>query len=90
MKDAIKSNFTQIIEPCGEGKNLVAITKPSKREEVIEKVVSNLDKIAMKSNVFVKGYYRGIEIVIYTSGKIMLKNIRNREEGEEILEKLLE
>ncbi|MHA1617213.1 MAG: hypothetical protein ACTSX9_07925 [Candidatus Njordarchaeales archaeon] len=86
----LRKYISTIIEPCGEGRNLVVMLKPSTKNTVIEKVTSRLEEIIVQTKVMTKGYYRGIEITIYSSGKLLLKNVRSREIGERILAELLQ
>lgn len=79
-----------INEACGEGREYVVTLKYDKRDEVIQKVLSKSELISSTSGVLVKARYKGKDISIVRSGKMLFKNMHSIEELKSILAELLE
>jgi len=85
----LEEYVSRIEEACGEERDFVVILKYAKREEAMRKV---LEKCAIErtlSGVLTKGRYKGKEISVFRTGKLILKGLKERKEAEEILEELL-
>lgn len=81
--------MSRIEEACGEEKDVIVILKYTKKDEALQKIVGKLEVKQTFSGIMTKGKYKDIEISVYTTGKLLIKGLRGKEEAEELLEELL-
>jgi len=85
----LEEYVSRVEEACGEERDFVVILKYSKREEAMKKVLEKCTIERTLSGVLTKGRYKGKEISVFRTGKLILKGLKERKEAEEILEELL-
>ena len=76
-------------EVCGEGHDFIVILNHDKKEECIERILEKSTINRALSGVLTKARYKGKEISVFATGKLIIKNLEGREKAEEILEELL-
>ncbi len=79
----------QIIRGCGEKANFIIILKWDKMKEAIERILSKCNEKHDLGGLYIKGLINGVELNIFTTGKILLKGIKNEDELKRFLEKIL-
>jgi hypothetical protein len=89
MRAPLNDYVSQIEEACGEEGDYVIILRYIKRREAMDKILSRCKVERTVSGVMVKASYKGRELSLFTTGKILLKGIEEREEVERLLEELL-
>jgi len=80
---------SRIEEACGEGRDFIVILKYAQRDEAIKKILEKCIAQQTVLGVLIKGKYKGKEISVFRSGKLILKGIKDRNEAESILQELL-
>lgn len=85
----LEEYVSRIEEACGEEKDFVVILKYAKREEAMRKILEKCTVERTLSRVLTKGRYKGKEVSVFRTGKLIIKGLKKRKEAEEILEELL-
>lgn len=86
---SIKDYIYQINESCGKHRNFIILLRSNKRDEAIKKILSKTEEKIFDSPLFIKIKIKGKEVNIYRIGKILIKNIKGREELEDFLKEVL-
>ncbi|MHA1590158.1 MAG: hypothetical protein ACTSVA_06110 [Candidatus Njordarchaeales archaeon] len=58
------------------------------REKALSGVISRSEKLKTKTNIFGKKFYKSVTIIVYSFGKVLLKNTRSQGFAETILSEL--
>ncbi|MEM2179098.1 MAG: hypothetical protein QW272_09800, partial [Candidatus Methanomethylicaceae archaeon] len=74
---------------CGKHRNFIILLRSNKRDEAIKKILSKTEEKIFDSSLFTKIKIKGKEVNIYRIGKILIKNIKGREELEDFLKEVL-
>lgn len=85
----LEEYVSRIEEACGEERDFIVILKYAKREEAMRKILEKCTVERTLSKVLTKGRYKGKEVSIFRTGKLILKGFKERKEAEEILEEML-
>lgn len=85
----LEEYVSRIEEACGEERDFIVILKYAKREEAMRKILEKCTVERTLSRVLTKGRYKGKEVSIFRTGKLILKGFKERKEAEEILEEML-
>lgn len=86
---SISDYIHQINESCGKHRNFIIILKSNKKDEAIKKILSKTEEKIFDSPLFTKMKIKGKEVNIYKTGKILIKNIEEKEELEKFLKEIL-
>lgn len=81
--------MSRIEEPCGKEKNFVVILKYAKREEAMKKILDKCEIERTISGILIKGRYKGREVSVFRTGKLIIKGSEDMGEVEGVLEELL-
>lgn len=85
----VEDYVARIEGTCGAEKDVIVVFKYDKKDETIANI---LKKAQLKNNIagiILELTFQGISFRVYTSGKAIFRSIKNREELNRILEKLL-
>ena len=85
----LKEYVSRIEEACGEGRDFIVILKYAKREDAVRRILEKCKIERTFSKVMTMGKYKGKNISVFITGKLILKGLKGRKEAEEILEGLL-
>lgn len=85
----LQEYVSRLEEACGEGHDFIVILKYAKREEAIKRILEKSKVERALSGVLTKARYKGKEISVFITGKLILKGLEGRETAEKILEELL-
>ncbi len=88
-KTLLREYISRIEEACGEGQDFIVILKRARRQETIDRLLGKCKVEGSLSRIMTKGKYRGKDISVFITGKLILKGLKGREEAEELLEELL-
>ena len=80
---------SRIEEACGEQKDFIVVLKYAKRDEVIKKILGKCGIEGTFLGIFTKGRYKGKELSVFRTGKLIIKGLKEKKEAEDILEELL-
>lgn len=80
---------SRIEEACGKGQDFIIILKHAKRQEAIKRLLEKCEVERSVSRIMTRGKYRGKDISVFITGKLILKGLKGRKEAEEILKELL-
>lgn len=84
-----KEYVSRIDEACIGGGDLIVILKYDKKDEAIKKI---LEKCRIKhkfSEIGVRGEYMGKEVNVFVTGKLLIKGLKGKREGEQFIKELL-
>ncbi len=87
--ELLKEYISKVDEACGEGTEFIVTLKYSKREEVINRVLQKCVTKQNLSGILIKGKYKGKEVSIFKTGKLVIKKFKGRREAETFLEDLI-
>lgn len=85
----LEEYVNRLEEACGEGKDFIIVLKCGKREEAIKRILERSEVDCVLSGILTKARYKGREISVFTTGKLILKGVETRETVWRILEELL-
>lgn len=85
----LQKYISRLEKACGEGHDFIVILKYAKREEAIKRILEKSKVERALSGVLTKVRFKGKEISVFITGKLILKGLEEREAAEKILEELL-
>ena len=85
----LREYISRIEEACGKGQDFIVILKHARRQEAIEKLLEKCEVERSLSRIMTKGKYRGKDISVFITGKLVLKGLNGKKEAEELLKELL-
>ena len=85
----LREYVSRLEAACGEGHDFIVILKYAKREEAIKRIFERSKVERALSGVLTRVRYKGKEISVFITGKLILKGLEARGTAEEILEELL-
>jgi hypothetical protein len=80
---------SRIEEACGEGRDFIVILKYAKRREAIRKILEKCEVGRSFKGILTRAKYKGKEVSVFITGKLLLKGLTGRKNAEKILEELL-
>ncbi|MGC8832332.1 MAG: hypothetical protein ACP5PQ_07115 [Thermoproteota archaeon] len=88
----IEDYVSRIEEACGvsKTKDYVVMLKHDKREDALKKTLEKVKVLAEVRGVAVKASFMDKEFTVFMNGRLMFKSLKDREELNTILGKLLE
>ena len=89
MSDPLDRYVSRIEEACGEKGDYIVILRYDKQREALERILSRCKVEKTISDVMIKANYRGLSLTLFTTGKILLKGVKDRVEAERFLMELL-
>lgn len=81
--------IANIEETCGEEKHFVVMLKYNRRDEAIKKILERGKIEKSFSGLVYEISFKNVWLRLYKTGKILLKNLKERNEAEKFLEELL-
>ncbi len=78
-----------IEETCGEERHFIVMLRFNKRNEAMKKILERGKIKKSFSGLVYEISFKGVQMRLYKTGKILLKNLNERKEVEKILEELL-
>lgn len=85
----MKEYVSRIEEACGEGRDFIIILRHATREEAIKRIRGKCRVEHTLSGVMTRGKYKGKDVSVFVTGKIVMKGLEGRKEAEALLEELL-
>ncbi|HDI53010.1 MAG TPA: hypothetical protein ENF89_02535 [Candidatus Bathyarchaeota archaeon] len=89
MSSPLDRYVSRIEEACGERGDYIVILRYDKQREALERILSRCEVEKTISGIMIKAAYRGLSLTLFTTGKILLKGVRDRVEAERTLMELL-
>ncbi len=87
---AVLEDYVARIEgTCGEEKDVIVVFKYDKRDEAIATIMKRAQLKNSIAGIIFELTFEGLSFRLYTSGKVIFRSIRNREELNKILASLL-
>lgn len=88
-EEVLQRYVKDINEACGNVKEYVITLKYDKRDEAIQKLLSRSELVSRVSDLLIKARYKGKELSVVPSGKIVFRDVRDVEELRNVLIELL-
>jgi hypothetical protein len=88
-KKLLEEYVSRIEEACGEGRDFIVILKYAKKEEAIRKILEKCEVGRSLKGVLTRTKYKGKEVSVFITGKLILKGLNGRKSAEKMLEDLL-
>jgi uncharacterized protein with ATP-grasp and redox domains len=86
MRDRYISKVEKL---CGAKRDYIVLLKHGLRVEAIERIMSNVDEVELDRGVMKRLRHKGKEIRVFSTGKLIVKDVSGEVELNEILEELL-
>ncbi|MBC7130018.1 hypothetical protein H5T51_02205 [Candidatus Bathyarchaeota archaeon] len=80
---------SRIEETCGEERHFIVFLKYERSKEAIDKILKRAKLERSISNIIYELNFDGISLRVYSSGKILVKNIKEKDVLLKALSKLL-
>lgn len=85
----VEEYVSRIEETCGEEKHFIVFLKYEKKKEAINKILAKTKMEKSISSIIFELNFKGLPIRVYSSGKILFKNIKDKTALTNILSELL-
>jgi glutaredoxin-related protein len=85
----IDDYISRIEGTCGAEKDVIVILKYEKKDEAIANILKKATVKNKIAGIILELTFEDLSFRLYTSGKAIFRNIKNKEELNRILEKLL-
>jgi len=86
---AVEDYVARIEETCGEEKDFIVIFRYDKKEEAIAKILRKARKEKSISAIIFELTFRDISFRLYSTGKAIFRNLKEKNELQNILVDLL-
>ncbi|MEM2971995.1 MAG: hypothetical protein QW270_06185 [Candidatus Bathyarchaeia archaeon] len=86
---AVEDYVARIEETCGEERDFIVIFKYDKRENVIAKILKRAKIEKSISNIIFELTFKGVSFRLYSSGKAIFRNLRDKNALQNVLGELL-
>ncbi|KON32035.1 hypothetical protein AC478_01485 [miscellaneous Crenarchaeota group-1 archaeon SG8-32-3] len=85
----VEDYVARIEETCGEEKGSVVTLKYNKKDEAIAKIIKKAKLKKSLSGIIFELEFQGISFRMFSSGKAIFKNVKNKESLHDLLAALL-
>ena len=85
----LEDYIARIEETCGEEKSAIVTFKYSKKTEVIKKILERSQIKRSIAGIIYELSYQGIPFRLFSSGKVIFKNLKQKETVSKVLKELL-
>lgn len=85
----VEDYISRIEETCGEEKHFIVLLKYERKDEAIAKILKKAKVEKAISSIIFEATFKGNPLRIYTSGKILAKNIKDKKTLLSVLSELL-
>jgi ribonuclease HIII len=85
----IEDYVSKIEETCGEERHFIAFLKYERKSEAIKKILEKAKIEKSISSIIFELTFKGISMRVYTSGKVLFKNLKDKNTLLKILSELL-
>ncbi len=86
---ALEDYVSRIEETCGEEKSAIVTFKYSKKNEVIKKILERAQMKRSLAGIIYELSFQGKTFRLFTSGKVIFKDVKEKESLSNILKELL-
>ena len=86
--ELLEQYVNKIDDLCGDGKEFIVTLNDSKKNEAIERILKKFHLKQNLSDILTKGKYKGKEVSIFKTGKIVMRDFKGKEEAKRFLEEL--
>jgi len=89
LSSPLDKYVSRIEEACGEKGDYIVILRYDKQREALKKILSRCEVEKTISGIMIKAAYQELSLTLFTTGKILLKGVKDRAEAERFLTELL-
>jgi hypothetical protein len=86
---SIEDYVARVEETCGEEKDFIVIFKYDKKEEAIAKILKRAKKEKSISTIIFELTFNNISLRLYGTGKAIFRNLKDKNELQNVLVDLL-
>jgi phosphoribosylamine-glycine ligase len=87
--DIVEDYVTSIEETCGEEKGVIVIFKYDKKDEAIAKILKKTKLKSSLSGIIFELAFRGTSFRVFSTGKVIFREVTSKEALRNILAELL-
>jgi ribonuclease HIII len=87
--DSVEDYVARTEETCGEEKAFIIIFKYDKKEQAITKILKKAKIEKSISNIIFELNFKGVSFRLYSTGKAIFRNLKNKNELNSVLNELL-
>ncbi|MFH0748948.1 MAG: hypothetical protein V1915_03410 [Candidatus Bathyarchaeota archaeon] len=89
MRDLLLDNYvSKIDEACGEGREFIVTLKHDKMNEAINRLLKKVSIENSIAGMLTRARYKGKQVNVFRTGKLVIREFCGREEAEDFLEDL--
>jgi len=85
----IEDYVARIEETCGEEKNLIVTFKYDRKDEVVKRILKNAKMEKSVSGIIFELTFGNASFRLYSSGKAIFRNLKDKDELKSVLSGLL-
>ncbi|MCS7115644.1 MAG: hypothetical protein RMJ15_06370 [Nitrososphaerota archaeon] len=85
----VENYITRIEETCGEEKHFIVLLKYEHKDEAIAKILKKARIEKSIASIIFEATFKGVSLRIYTSGKMLVKNVKDKNTLLSVLSELL-
>lgn len=78
----------QIIKACGKNADYIVVLKMDAVMDAINRIKDKMNNLIDLGGLYMKGNFGDVEINVFRTGKILLRNVKDEERLRSILNKL--
>jgi hypothetical protein len=86
---SVDDYVARIEETCGEEKDFIVIFKYDRKEEAIKKILQKAKKEKAISTIIFELSFKNISFRLYGTGKAIFRNLKDKDELQQLLSDLL-
>lgn len=87
--EILKRYVANIEEACGEEKDVIVMLKHEARNDAVQKILDKGKVVRSLAGIAYDIDFGGKSMRVYRTGKILMRKMKDKQEAEEILRKLL-
>ena len=85
----LEEYVSRVENTCGEEKSVIVTFKYGKKTEIIKKILERAEIKRSLAGIIYELAYQGKSFRLFSSGKVIFKNIKEKETVSKVLEELL-
>lgn len=86
---SVDDYVARIEETCGEEKDFIVIFKYDRKEEAIKKILQKAKKEKAIATIIFELSFKNISFRLYGTGKAIFRNLKDKDELQQLLSDLL-
>jgi hypothetical protein len=86
---SVEDYVARVEETCGEEKDFIVIFKYDKKDEAVSKILQRAEREKSISTLIYELTFRNVSFRLYSTGKAIFRNLKEKTELQRVLAELL-